>query len=466
MPYKVKHSSCPDVIRASMVFHQALRLKQGVDGRVEPGHDVFLHRCLFFALLLLPCFFIGSAQAAERIAIGFISTLSDSGASVGRDLLDGIRLGLKYTGGKLGNREAEIIWADDRGDPKLGRELAARMVNQDRVNLLTGPIYPDVFAQLLEETKSGRLPVIGLVPLPSKWAGEGCRANLFSLVSSEGALHGAMARHLSQSGMRDVAAIFPDSPSGREALAAFRQAFQGKLTTETLVPLGRMNHSELLLNLRRTRPEGVYVGLAGGMAVSVMRQLALPEIKEETSFFGPYSLLDPHLLPALGEAALGAINIGPWSEDPESPLVKKFITDFEEEYRRPVSPHAAIGFDLVLLLDTAIKGAGNEANSNIGLRNAIRSIEFTSLRGIFRFASNQFPNIPLFLRQVWRDHRGRVVNQHRGPIAGPALDPAAAACRLRNLEETTATPIPEPVQLTAPTKLPSDRRAGDGSSGR
>jgi branched-chain amino acid transport system substrate-binding protein len=419
---------------------------------------------LFVLALLLPF----SAQAAERVTIGFISTLSDSGASVGRDLLDGIRLGLKYTGHKLGNREAEIIWADDRGDPKLGRELAARMVSQNKVSLLTGPIYPDIFAQLLEETKSGRLPVIGLVPLPAKWAGAGCRANLFSLVSSEAVLHGTMARHLSQAGMREAAAIFPDTPAGREAMAVFRREFQGRLTAEALVPVGKMNHAQLFQDLRRARPEGIYVGLSGGMAVSLMRQLALPEIKEESVFFGPYTLLDPHLLPAMGEAAIGAVNIGPWSEDPESPLVKKFITDFEEEYRRAVSPHATIGFDLVLLLDASIKGAGNEANSNIGLRNAIRATEFTSLRGIFRFASNQFPNVPLFLRQVGRDHRGRVVNQHRGPIAGSALDPAAQACRLRSAEEAAAPPPPshEPVQLTAPARSPSDRRAGDGPSGR
>jgi branched-chain amino acid transport system substrate-binding protein len=418
--------------------------------------------CLFLFALLLPF----SAQAVERIAIGFISTLSDSGASVGRDLLDGIRLGLKYTGNKLGNREAEIIWADDRGDPKLGRELAARMVNQDRVNLLTGPIYSDVFAQLLEETKNGRLPVIGLVPLPSRLAGEGCRPNLFSLVASEAALHGHMARHLSQAGMRDVAAIFPDTPGGHEALEVFRRNFQGRLASEALVPLGKMNHAEILHSLKRTRPEGVYIGLSGGMAVSLMRQLALPEVKEESVFFGPYTLLDPHLLPAMGEAAIGAVSIGPWSEDTESPLVKKFITDFEEEYRRAVSPHAAIGFDLILLLDATIKGAGTEANSNIGLRNVIRSTEFTSLRGAFRFASNQFPAAPLFLRQVRRDNRGRLINQNRGPIVGSSIDPAAQACKLRSIEETATGPSPEVIQPTAPAKSPSDRRAGDGTSGR
>jgi branched-chain amino acid transport system substrate-binding protein len=418
--------------------------------------------CLFVFSMLLSF----SAQAAERITIGFISTLSDSGASVGRDLLDGIRFGLKYTGNKLGNREAEIIWADDRGDPKLGRELAERMIVQDRVNLLTGPIYPEVFNQLLEATKSGRLPVIGLVPLPSKLAGEGCRPNLFAMVSSEGVLHGTMARHLSQAGMREVAAVFPDSQSGHDDMAAFRRDFQGRIVTEAFVPSGSMNHVALLQNLRRSRPEGIYVGLSGGMAVSLMRQLAVPEIKEDSAFFGPYTLLDPHLLPAMGEAAIGTINIGPWSEDQESPLVKKFITDFEEEYRRAVSPHAAIGFDLVLLLDAAVKNVSNEAGPAVGLRNAIRITEFTSLRGIFRFAANQFPNMPLFLRQVGRDHRGRVVNQHRGIIAGSALDPAAQDCKRRHTEEVVAPTILEPNIPTAPTKSPSDRREGGGSSGR
>ena len=54
-----------------------------------------------------------SVQAADKVKIGFISTLSGPNAAIGTDIRDGFNLAVKLAGGKLGGLPAEVIVADD-----------------------------------------------------------------------------------------------------------------------------------------------------------------------------------------------------------------------------------------------------------------------------------------------------------------------------------------------------------------
>ena len=53
--------------------------------------------------------FASSAPAADRIKVGFISTLSGPSAALGVDIRDGFQLAVKMAGGKLGGLPAEVL---------------------------------------------------------------------------------------------------------------------------------------------------------------------------------------------------------------------------------------------------------------------------------------------------------------------------------------------------------------------
>ena len=65
------------------------------------------------ALALAAAAAVSGAHAADRVKIGFLSTLSGPGAGLGIDIRDGFNLALKHSGGKLGGLPAEVIVADD-----------------------------------------------------------------------------------------------------------------------------------------------------------------------------------------------------------------------------------------------------------------------------------------------------------------------------------------------------------------
>src|SRR6266850_6211857 len=85
-----------------------------------------------------------SAQAANELKIGFLSTLSGPAGGIGVEIRDGFNLALKLAGGKLGNLPTEVIYADDTLNPDTGRQLAERMLKRDRVNLMTGVVFSNV----------------------------------------------------------------------------------------------------------------------------------------------------------------------------------------------------------------------------------------------------------------------------------------------------------------------------------
>ena len=94
-----------------------------------------------FVSLVTAVALIGPAEAADRIKVGFVSTLSGPSAAIGVDIRDGFQLAVKMAGGKLGGLPAEVLVADDQFKPEVGRQLAERYVRLDKVNFLTGMVF-------------------------------------------------------------------------------------------------------------------------------------------------------------------------------------------------------------------------------------------------------------------------------------------------------------------------------------
>src|SRR4249919_3723412 len=84
------------------------------------------------------------SQAADKVKIGFISTLSGPSAALGVDIRDAFLLAVKMNGGKLGGLPAEVLVGDDQFKPDVGRQLADKYVKLDKVNFLTGMVFSNI----------------------------------------------------------------------------------------------------------------------------------------------------------------------------------------------------------------------------------------------------------------------------------------------------------------------------------
>src|SRR5437762_9523221 len=89
------------------------------------------------------------ATAADRVKVGFLSTLSGPGGALGIDIRDGFNLAVKHAGGKLGNLPLELTSVDDQQKPDVGKQAAERMIQQNKVDFMTGIVFSNILLPLV-----------------------------------------------------------------------------------------------------------------------------------------------------------------------------------------------------------------------------------------------------------------------------------------------------------------------------
>ena len=72
--------------------------------------------------------------AGSKVKVGMITTLSGGGAALGIDVRDGFMLAADLAN----NDNLEVIIADDQRKPNIAVELADKMIQSDKVDVLTG----------------------------------------------------------------------------------------------------------------------------------------------------------------------------------------------------------------------------------------------------------------------------------------------------------------------------------------
>ena len=82
------------------------------------------------ALLALP------AAAADKVKIGFVTTLTTGAAVIGKDMQDAVNLAVEDIGGKMGGLDVEVIFGDDGFKPETGKQVTDKLVKSDDVDFV------------------------------------------------------------------------------------------------------------------------------------------------------------------------------------------------------------------------------------------------------------------------------------------------------------------------------------------
>jgi len=363
------------------------------------------------------------------IRIGMITTLSGPGAALGNDIRDGFNLVVKNAGGRLGGLPVEVVIADDGLRPENGRAIAERMVRRDRIQVLTGIVFSNVMLAVAPVV----LPVATYISAnagPSQLAGEGCHANYFNVAWQNDNLHEAVGQYVTQQGIRRAYILAPNYPAGRDALTGFKRFFKGEVIAEQYTRLDQLDYAAELAAIRNANPEAVYIFLPGGLGINFIKQYAAAGLRGRVPLYGPGFSFDQDVLPAVGEDALGCFNSSQWALDLPVPANRQFVDTFEREYGRLPSLYASQGYDAALLIGSAIAATRGRVGDRAAFAAALKRADFQSVRGQFRFGNNNHPIQTIYMREVVKDERGRIVNRTIGTAFQDHQDAYASQCRL------------------------------------
>ncbi len=377
---------------------------------------------LSVSLFLLVC---GVASAAEKVKVGYIATMSGPGASLGTDILDGFKMGLKHCGDKLGGAPVELIVGDDQFKPEVGVQVATRMIEKDKVDIITGIVFSNVMMAIARPVTDAGIFLVSANAGPSPLAGEGCLPNLFTVSWQNDQTHEAMGKYLQDKGIKGVYLMAPNYQAGKDGLEGFKRYFKGEIRAEVYTEPNQPDYAAELAQLRSANPEAVFVFYPGGMGVNFIKQYAQAGLKDKIPLYTTAFTVNEAVLPAMGDAALGIVNTSFWSPDIDNPANSKFVADFLSTHKRLPSPFAAQGYDAAMLIDSALLATGGQTGDKDRLRAAFRKADFQSVRGSFKFNRNQFPIQDFYIREVIKDQDHQLI----GRITGVAFkDHSDAYC--------------------------------------
>jgi len=305
---------------------------------------------------------------------------------------DGFQLALDMAG----DHGIRLVIEDDAQRPELAVQIAERMIQSERADILTGIIWSNLAMAVVPSTVAQDIFYLSPNAGPSALAGANCHPNYFNVAWQNDMLHEAAGQHANELGYENTFIMAPNYPAGTDALTGFKRYYEGELAGELFTQVGQTDYAAEIAEIRASGADSVFIFLPGGMGISFMRQyegsgVDLPIISAGFSF-------DQDVLPAMGEAALGVINTSQWSPDLDNDANAEFVAAFEDAYDRLPSLYASQGFDTANLILSAMAEA--DVSDMDAFRAALRAAEFTSVRGSFEFADNHHPVQTVYVREV------------------------------------------------------------------
>lgn len=331
---------------------------------------------------------------AEPVKIGVITTLSGGGAGLGVDMRDAFTLAMKQSG----NKDVELVIEDDAQKPEIAVQLAEKMIQSDKVDLLTGIIWSNLAMAVVPNAVAQDVIYLSPNAGPSALAGAKCNKNYFNVAYQNDNFHEAMGQYANKD-YKKTFILAPNYPAGKDSLTGFKRYYKGELAGEAYTQIGQADYAAEIAQIRDSGADSVFFFLPGGMGISFMKQYAQSGVN--IPVMGPGFSFDQDILPAVGDAALGVKNSASWSRDLDNEANKQFVEAFKAEYNRLPSIYAAQSWDTANLILSALSKAS--VKDKDAFRAALKAADFKSVRGEFTFNTNNHPVQSIYVREVVKE---------------------------------------------------------------
>ncbi len=385
---------------------------------------------LVLALAAASC--LGSSvNAADKVKVGFLSTLSGPGAGLGVDIRDGFNLAIKHQGGKLGGLPAEVIIADDQQKPEVAQQITEKFLKKDKVDFMTGIVFSNIMLAAGQPIFDSKTFFISANAGPSQYAGDQCNPYFFNVAWQNDNLHEAVGKYVNDKGFKNVVLVAPNYPGGKDAMVGFKRFYKGKVGEEVYTKLGQLDYAAELTQIRSLKPDAVFFFLPGGMGINFVKQFVAAGLSADTQLFAPGFSADEDVIKAVGAPMLGMFNSSHWAHDMQNAENKRFVADFQKEFGRLPSLYASQGYDAALLIDAAVRDVKGRLDDKDAVRKALEAKRFKSVRGEFKFNTNHYPVQDYYLRVIGRDDQGRITNKTMGTVFSNHADAYVAQCKMK-----------------------------------
>lgn len=347
--------------------------------------------------------------------VGFLSPVTGPIAAAGTEMREGWELYWEEHDNKSGNVTINTIFEDDAGNPDTALTKAKRLVEEENVDLLVGPLAAHTALAVSDYAIQEGVPNLEAVA-----AADDLTQRLADpLVVRIGSYAGSQMNYPAgdyayKQGHRSAITICPDYAFGWESCAGFARAFTdagGTITDQLWSPLGTQDFSTYVSQLAASDADMVYAATAGGAdGTNFIKAFVEFGVADTKPLLVNCCTVDQGNLQSLGDMALGIQSVSYWAEGRDAPEVKAFNEMYFAEYGKLPSINVAGAYLTASVFDQALQATDGKARGT-DLTDAIRQIDISdSIYGALTF--DEYNNVvgPIYVREVVKRDDGELWN--------------------------------------------------------
>jgi branched-chain amino acid transport system substrate-binding protein len=323
------------------------------------------------------------------ITLGVLLPYSGVYQELGNSITQGLELILAREGNKVAGREIRLVKEDDESKVPVGVRKAEKLIESDKVDILTGPVHSGVLAGIRDKVHSSKTILIVSNAGADDISRARCSYWIFRTSFSNWQpcqpMGGWVAKHIA----KEVFQIAPNYQAGKDMMAAFRETFVpagGKIVGEDYPKFGETDYAPYLNKIKQSGAKAVFAFFSGTDAVNFVKQYDEFGLKGAIRLTGAGFLTEPDVLPAQGKSALGVITGHFYTPLLDNPTNQRFVKEFREKFGGKMPDgFACQGYDTGEVILRALKAVNGNTQDKTKLVDAIARVEFDSPRGRFRF---------------------------------------------------------------------------------
>lgn len=363
---------------------------------------------LAFATILVG---MNPLAAQEPIKIGIMQVLTGPLALVGTESAEGFVHYFEQVGNKVAGRPVVLFKEDDGGNPSQGLERARRLVERERVHVLSGISTSAVAYALRTYIDQRRVPLVitgaaGANDITDKQASP----YIFRTSFSNRQLGAPIGEYACQKlGLKKIVVMASDFVTGHEQSAAFRERY-GKagctVVRSIMVPLGTSDYTPFLSQVASLDADGVWAMFFAADAIAFVKQYETLGLKAKLPLIGPSGLIDPLLLGAMGSAAVGVMAPIYYVNHSDTPENKAFVQSFKARYGREPGATAASSYAAAMAIARAIEAVNGNVEDKPAFLAALRQVRLKAPIGLLAFDAKQNVVLDFYLGKVMQGEKG------------------------------------------------------------
>src|SRR5216684_4151365 len=356
------------------------------------------------------------AAAQTPIKIGFISTFSGPQAAIGEDMRRSVELAKEHLSGKMGGQPFEIVYEDDQFKPDVGKQKSEKLVQQDKVNFVAGYIWSNVLlASLKAVTDEGDTILISANAGPSQIDQTPM----------------AMGEYLNTKGVKSLYLMGPNYAAGKDMLAGVRRTYKGQIIGEDFTKWpDQLDFSAELAKIAAAKPEGIFIFYPGAHGVQFVKQWAQSGLNKTVPLYQVFSI-DAITLPQQGDLALGTLGAQEWVNDQPNEQNKRYVADFKKKHNVYPSYYGAQSYDAIMLIASAAEALKGDLSNKDKVRAELKKANFKSLRGDFKYNTNNFPIENFYIQETVKDPQGMMTVKTIATAVKDAKDSYYEKCPMK-----------------------------------